>query len=133
MTKTLTLRRSSPRDLIIIPLWVFNPDTEHGHQIAAQLDTGNDHTCLRQDVLDRIGATPSGRSLPVHGVTGSSSAQVTRLTLGFRMDGNGTVTVDRHEVAVLLHMSCEALLGRDILEWFDMTISRNGVVTITSD
>lgn len=48
MPKTLTIRRSFPKDLIIIPLWVFHPDAENGVEIAAQLDTSNDHTCLRQ-------------------------------------------------------------------------------------
>lgn len=133
MSKTLTIHRASPKDLIIVPLWVFNPDTEYGEQIAAQLDTGNDHTCLRQDVLDRIGATASGRTLPVQGVTGSSTARLSTLTLGIRMDGSGKVTINNHEVAVLSQMSCEALIGRDFLEWFDVTILRSGVVTIASD
>lgn len=133
MGKTLTLVRSSPRDLIIIPLWVFNPDTEQGHQIAAHLDTGNDHTCLRQDVLDKIGASASGRLVSVQGVTGVSTARVTRLTFGIQMDGDKQVIIDRHEVPVLPQMSCEALIGRDFLEWFDVMILRNGSVEIASD
>ncbi|MFF0948188.1 hypothetical protein ACFYE9_11100 [Rhizobium leguminosarum] len=42
MTKTLT--RQSDRDIIKVPMMMFNPTTEYGERFDGDLDTGNDHT-----------------------------------------------------------------------------------------
>ena len=133
MPKTLTLKRSSPRDPIIVPLWAFDPVSKNGKQIATQLDTGNDHTCVRKDVLDAIGAKATGKPVVVHGVTGSARARVATLMFRLDMDRGGQVQINNHEVAVVPSLSCEALLGRDFLEFFDVTISRDGTTILTCD
>lgn len=79
MTRTLTIKRNSPLDVIHIPLMVADVDCTKGGQILADFVTGNDHTCIRRDVLDAIGIPITGRPMPVHGVTGLATGTVVKL------------------------------------------------------
>lgn len=133
MPKTLTLRRNSAEDLILVPMMVFDPLLGNGTQVTAELDTGNDHTCLRRDVLERIGAKATNRLLTIHGIAGSTDATTAVVTLGLSMDGGGRVTIHKHEVGVVNSLSHEILLGRDMLKFFDVLSTRQGIITIVSD
>src|SRR5258708_18624992 len=115
MTRTLTVKRASPLDVIHIPVRVANTTNGNVHQILADLDTGNDHTCIRRDVLDGIDLPIIGRSMPLHGVTGSATGTVVKLHLGFEMDDKHRCNIEEHEVVVLDTMTCLCLLGRDML------------------
>jgi hypothetical protein len=130
MTKTLTVKRSSPLDLIYIPVMVADPAMANGGQIVAELDTGNDHTCIRRDVLATLGISAMGRAMPVHGVTGSATGIVTKLFLGFEMDDGHRCNINDHEVVVLNTMSCQCLLGRDMLRIFDVELRRDGITVL---
>ncbi len=133
MPKTMTLTRHSDRDIIKVPMMVFNPVTEQGEAFDGDLDTGNDHTCVHPRVLQKISVVPNGQHLPVQGVTGTSSAQVGSVTMGFKADNGDTLIVQGHQVAVLPTINCDILIGRDLLEWCDVTITRGGTVTLTFD
>ncbi|MBY5325262.1 aspartyl protease family protein [Rhizobium leguminosarum] len=133
MPKTMTLQRPTDRDVIKVPMMMFNPVTEQGAAFEGDLDTGNDHTCVHPRVLQKIGVVPAGRHLPVQGVTGTSSAQVGTVTMGFKADNGASVTVHSHEVAVLPTINCDILIGRDLLEWCDVAITRGGTTILTFD
>lgn len=131
MTETLTLKRAAVRDVILVPLTVFNTSTGGGVQINAELDTGNDHTCVRMELLNQLGVSVGGSGIAVHGVTGSSTAARAHLTFGFMCDGGKRITVDSHEIVVLPALSCPILLGRDMLEFFDVSLRRDGSATLS--
>ena len=122
MARTLTARRSSPLDVIYIPVMIFDPAIMKGGQIMADFDTGNGHTCIRREVVETMGIPIVGRSMPVHGVTGSSTGIVVNLTLGLETDDGHRCMVEGHEVVVLGSMSCQCLLGRDMLRIFDVEL-----------
>lgn len=130
MTKTLTLKRSSPLDLIYIPVTVADTAITRAGEIVAELDTGNDHTCIRRDVLATIGISAAGRALSVHGVTGSATGTLAKLFLGFKMDDGHQCKINNHEVVVLETMSCHCLLGRDILRIFDVELRKDGTTIL---
>lgn len=53
--------------------------------------------------------------------------------MGFTADNGGTLIVHNHPVAVLPTINCDILIGRDLLEWCDIAITRGGIVTLTFD
>lgn len=130
MTRTLTIKRNSPLDVVHIPLMVADVDCAKGGQILADFDTGNDHTCIRRDVLDAIGIPITGRPMPVHGVTGSATGTVVKLFFGFEMDDGHRCTIDGHDVVVLDAMTCQCLLGRDVLRIFDVELRNDGTTIL---
>jgi Aspartyl protease len=133
MPKTMTLIRASDRDIIKVPMMMFNPTTEYGEPFDGDLDTGNDHTCIHPSVLQKIGVVTNGGQLPVQGVNGTSFAQIGTVTMGFKADNGDTIIVHNHQVAVLPTINCDILIGRDLLEWADIAIIRGGTVTLTFD
>lgn len=133
MPKTLTVARATDTDVIKVPLWIINPATGAAQQFMADLDTGNDHTCIHPRTLQQIGLVPNGRHLPVHGVAGSSVAQVATVSLGMHMDNGHQITVSSHQVAVLDSINCDILMGRDFLQWCDVSLRRGGTTTLTFD
>lgn len=120
------MKRASSLNVIHVPMMVLDPAIMKGGQIMADFDTGNDHTCIRRDVLNTMGIPIAGRPMPVHGVTGSSIGTVVKLTLGFEMDDGHRCTIDGHEVIVIGAMSCQCLLGRDILNIFSVELRTDG-------
>lgn len=126
----LTITRPSPIDPIKIPVAILNPTTDTLVWGIGLFDTGNDHTVVSKSFLDRSGIAVNGRHLPVMGVTGVATAQVATVSLGIEFDGGHKVTIADHEVAVLLGASDDLLIGRDFLERFDISISRNGTFTM---
>ena len=126
----LTLKRTRAEDPIHINVLVFDPITEHGVAAAGLFDTGNDHTVISKELFDSVGLATTGRQLPVNGVTGSSMALTTFVTIGIEFDGKHKVTIDKHEVAVVDGVSDPVLIGRDFLALFDVTISRDGEFTL---
>ncbi|RVM58396.1 hypothetical protein CN128_09900 [Sinorhizobium meliloti] len=131
MPRTMTLQRASNKDLIKIPVWIIHPIANNAALFHADFDTGNDHTCVHPRVLHQVGARADGRHLPVHGVAGGAMAQVATVSIGFQMDDGHRITVTSHEVAVLPLTNCDILLGRDMLDWCDVSITRGGVTIIT--
>lgn len=99
MARTLTAKRASPLDVIHVPVMIYDAAILKGGQIMADFDTGNDHTCIRRDVVEMMGIPIVGRPMHVHGVTGSSTGPVVNLNLGFEMDDGHRCTIEGHEVA----------------------------------
>lgn len=127
----LTIKRADSKAEIRIPVMVFGSATAPGSTVFGLFDTGNDHTVLSKAVVDTVGGTYTNRTLPVHGVTGSGNARVAVVTLGMEFDSGHRVTITDHEVAVLEGSDNHALIGRDFLERFDVTISRDGTFTLS--
>ena len=130
MTRTLTVKRASPLHVIHIPLMVADTAITKGGQILANFDTGNDHTCIRRDVLEAIGIAIIGRPMPFYGVTGSATGTVVKLFLGFEMDDKHRCSIDGHEVVVLDAITCKCLLGRDMLRIFDVELRNDGTTIL---
>lgn len=130
MGRTLTTKRASPLNVIGVPVMIFDPAIMKGGQIVADFDTGNDHTCVRGDVVEMMGIPIVGRPMPVYGVTGSSTGTVVKLNLGFEMDDGHRCTIEGHEVVVLGSMSCQCLLGRDMLKIFDVELRTDGTAIL---
>lgn len=128
---TLTIKRAQPSDEIRIPIVVFGSSTSPNNTVLGLFDTGNDHTVLSRAVIDVVGGTYTNRTLPVQGVTGSGIARVAVVSLGIEFDDGQKIPITDHEVAVLDDTGNHALLGRDFLERFDVTISRDGTFTLT--
>jgi predicted aspartyl protease len=126
----LTIKRAHPKDAIRFEVHVFNPISEAGARATALFDTGNDHTVVSKALADRLGLSPTGQPLSVHGVTGHSTAQIALATLGIEFDGGHKCEIINHEVAILDGTSDDVLIGRDFLERFDVTISRDGEFTL---
>lgn len=126
----LTIARPSPKDPIKIPVAILNTTTDTLVWGVGLFDTGNDHTVVSKSFLDRSGVVINGDLLPVIGVTGNAIAQVAIVSLGIEFDGGHKVTITNHEVAVLAGTSEDILIGRDFLERFDISISRNGTFTM---
>jgi predicted aspartyl protease len=122
---TLTIKRARSKDAIHLKVLVFGPSGSGGAGTAL-FDTGNDHTVISKAFADSIGLSGTGRGLSVHGVTGGSMGTVALVTLGIEFDGGHKVTVDDHEVVVLAGASDQIMIGRDFLERFDVTITRDG-------
>jgi len=130
MARHLTLKRSSPLDIIHVPVLVAFGGFMKAARIHAELDTGNDHTCIRRDVLNELGLPIIGRPMAVHGVTGQATGTVVRISLGFEMDDGHRCVVEEHEVVVLDTMSCPCLLGRDVLRIFDVELRSDGTTIL---
>ena len=128
----LTIVRAHPTDAVRFNVHVFDPTTEKGGQTVALFDTGNDRTIIGKALAESIGITSTDRVLPVHGVTGGSLAQTAFVTIGIEFDEGHIVTIQNHEVAILDGTSEQVLIGRDFLEWFHVTISRDGSFTLES-
>lgn len=124
------MKRASPLDVIHVPLMVADVDVHIGGEIVAEFDTGNDHTCMRRDVLDAFGMSIVGRPMPVQGVTGSATGTLMKLFLGFTMDDGHRCGIDGHEVVVLDTMTCMCLLGRDMLRIFDVELRNDGTTIL---
>jgi predicted aspartyl protease len=128
---TLTIKRALPEDEIRVPLFIFDVGITKETKAFGLFDTGNDHTVLSKAVVDTVGGTYTGRMLPVHGVTGSGTARTAQVTLGIEFDDGHRIMINDHEVAVLDETDNHALLGRDFLQRFDVTISRDGTFTLS--
>lgn len=128
--KTLTLKRASPLDVILVPVMVADVTLTTGQEINAEFDTGNDHTCLRRDVLDQLRIQVVGRPMPVNGVTGSAMVTVMKLFLGFKMDDGHRCEINGHEVVILDQMTCSCLLGRDMLRIFNVDLLTDGTAIL---
>jgi hypothetical protein len=124
------MKRASPLDVIYVPVMVADTTIMKGGQLLADLDTGNDHTCIRRDVLETIGIPIVGRPMPVHGVTGSATGTVVTLFLGFEMDDGHKCNIEGHEVVVLDTMTTQCLLGRDTLCIFDVELRTDGTTIL---
>ncbi|WP_179875561.1 retroviral-like aspartic protease family protein [Sinorhizobium sp. BJ1] len=133
MPKTLTLTRESDRDTIYIPIHVFDVGYTKSGELAAELDTGNDHTCIRQNVFDAIGLVADGRMIQVNGVTGGAAGRTARISIGIETANGHKIKISNHEVVVLPTMTCNVLFGRDMLEFFDVAITRGGTTVLTFD
>ncbi|MEY9831090.1 hypothetical protein ABIA25_002905 [Sinorhizobium fredii] len=133
MARTLTLTRERDRDTIYIPIHIFDAGYTKGGEVAADFDTGNDHTCIRQNVFDAIGLVADGRTIQVNGVTGGAAGRTAQVNIGIQTDDGHKNTITNHEVVVLSSMTCDVLLGRDMLEFFDVSITRGGTTILTFD
>jgi hypothetical protein len=103
----------------------------NGVAMRLMIDTGADRTVISQAAAARTGlAVDAGRSVRVLGVTGSATASEMLVT---QMDVAGT-RVGPLRVIVLDTPadSLDGLLGRDVLDFFTLTVdSRAGRATLT--
>ena len=134
MSNIITIKRASPRDLIQIPLFL-GPSMGAGtqvtaSQILAELDTGNDHTAVSRDILQECGVEISNEEVHIQGVAGTEIgySAITNLVLHF--DDGEQCRIREHVVVAASGLTCDALLGRDFLRWFDVTMLRDGTVTL---
>ena len=125
----LTIKRRAPSDLILIPIVVFNPKTEAIAVISAELDTGNDHTVVRRDIIDRIGVEIGASDLTVHGVGGSSIGSRAIVTIGIKFDDSHRCEINQ-EVVVVENLAVDVLLGREMLRHLDIEIRRDGTTIV---
>jgi hypothetical protein len=124
-----TIVRSSPKDLIIVPMKL----AIKGHAtltISAVLDTGADHTCISRKLLESAGVVLAGKSIGVVGISSKSEGTIVSVDLEFPMDGPDPICVTNHDVAAASLVGSDALLGRDFLQWFDVTIHKSGLVVL---
>ncbi|KIC54511.1 MULTISPECIES: hypothetical protein [unclassified Leisingera] len=129
--KTITIDRFSPKDEILIPTYFFHPETMVGGVTQAQFDTGNDHTCVHAKLLKLTGELRPIRQIDVNGVTGGAVGRVVEATIGLETDCGGKITISSHQIVVVDGISCDALLGRDMLQYFDVEIFRSGKVRLS--
>lgn len=134
MSKVITISRSHARDLIEIPLFIGPAggiaQTVTVSRIVAQLDTGNDHTAIRRSVLEECGVIVGPPQIKLEGVTGSEIADSGRTTMLLHFDDGEECRIRDHIVVAANDLSCDALLGRDFLQWFDVHITRDGTVKL---
>lgn len=126
----LTIRRPHPTDAIRFIVHVFDPAITKGAETVALFDTGNDHTTISKAFAESIGIAPTDRVLTVRGVTGGSQGRTALVAIGIEFDGGHKVIIQNHEVVILDDTLEHVLVGRDFLERFDVTISRNGGFTL---
>ncbi|WP_066807096.1 retropepsin-like aspartic protease [Sphingomonas asaccharolytica] len=127
----LTINRTHPKDPIYIQLFVMNNFKSKGATVAGLFDTGNDHTMISKALADTLALSTSGSSLQVFGPTGASIAARTLVDIGIEFDGGEKRTITNHEVGVVEGLSNHALIGRDFLERFDISITTDGVFVMT--
>lgn len=135
VANTISIKRASPRDLITIPVFVgptmgSKPKTTLT-QLTAILDTGNDHTAINRTLLEEFGVAIDGDPIKLNGVTGSQMAGSCLVDMVIHLDNGEQCRIHKH-IVVAADLNCEALLGRDILQWFDVQMLRNGDVTLTA-
>ncbi len=128
--RTLTIPRLSPRHNIWVPFWIRAPDSPTYMATRGELDTGNDHTCIQREVVEGLGYRISGRPIGVNGVTGTASAVIMSLPVRFEMDHPPHVECDSWDFVVVNDMKCECLLGRDLLDYFDLELRRDGTAIL---
>lgn len=126
----LTLKRAHPKDHIYLTVTVTNPATNQSATRPALFDTGADHTVISKALADEIGLKGEG-TLGFNGAFASSVATKATVSMGILFDGAHPVNITDHEVALFDQLSGDVLLGRDFLEWFDVTISRDGTFTLS--
>jgi hypothetical protein len=134
VSKVITIERSNARDLIEIPLYVGpaggSAQAVTVTRIVAQLDTGNDHTAVRRSVLEESGVIVGPPQIMLQGVTGREIADSGRTTMLLHFDDGEECRIRDHIVVAANNLSCDALLGRDFLRWFDVHITRDGTVKL---
>ena len=96
------------------------------------LDTGLDHTIISQEVADAIQLKPTGRTITLSGIDGGATGDTVLISFAIDNDQGGRWICDDQEVVVLRDCSERVLMGRDFLEKFDISIDRNGTVTLTA-
>lgn len=133
---TLTLTREAAKAAIYIPMVTWNPDLEDADAICAQvhgqLDTGNDHTIISRELFDALKLEGTGREMLINGVTGGSTGTTAHIGFAIPMDG-GNAEIQRHEVVVARGVVVNAvLIGRDLLQMFDVILKRDGTMILTN-
>lgn len=116
--------------MIEVPLFIgptFNGRNEIDlSRIVGQFDTGNDHTVVRRDLLEEFDVALDGEMISLHGVTGSELAPSGLVEIVLLFDNGEQFRLHQHVVVASQGLRCDALLGRDFLQWFDISIRRDG-------
>jgi len=79
-----------------------------------------------------MSATPRAvKSRPIS--TGGAAGRKAQVNIGIQKDDGHKNTITNHEVVVLPSMTCAVLLGRDMLEFFDVSITQGGTTMLAFD
>ncbi|MBI3636141.1 MAG: clan AA aspartic protease [Candidatus Rokubacteria bacterium] len=118
-----------PADSTVIPFQAGAPIVAvarlNGVELALMVDTGADRTVISPAAIARAGyGAEAGRAVTIVGVAGSAAAReisVPLMDLGGRQIGPLRIIV--HDVA---SSGLDGLLGRDVLDYFTLTVDTAG-------
>jgi predicted aspartyl protease len=133
MSGQIVIERKSPTHFGYVRAALIVEDSKKFFEIIALIDTGADHTLIRTNILNDLGILTTGRALSFTSAGVRRTVSAVHVTLGFTgLNSAGeraTIEVTK-EVGASDVLTEQAILGLDILQYFDLNFERSGRVRL---
>ena len=129
---TLTIKRAEPREPIRIPIYILEVGSDEAVAVQGLFDTGLDHTIISREVAAAVQLKSTGRTISLRGIDGGVTGDTALVSFAIDNDQGGRWVCDGQEMVILDGCTEAVLMGRDFLEKFDLTIARDGTVTLSA-
>lgn len=134
--KRIVIQRGNPHAFAYLPVaLLIGPEgTEQSRTVSALVDTGADHTVIHASILQELMIPQTGKTLGFTGAGALGTIGSAWVRLGFtgvNDAGEYATLISSKEIGVASSLTCEMIIGLDVLSYFDLSFERSGRVELS--